>query len=311
MHRCMHILTWLHTHMHAHIHTHTHNYSPICSVPGVDFVTAVQNGVIEIRVIGGHVIAPSGRCVCAHRLLYMSVSVVLFFCHCEDWYVFWRIWGHRGHFLTVQFAGWRFCRLGWNNYGKVMVSIETITSIPYLDLFSSSNAKHVLIPLWLDYFGCCLGVIWSCRCGIFQILIILSTVINVPGKSSSEVYSKIHKQKMMPKSSWHLGSSMWHQCRSSQVWKSKCVCIYMFMRLRRWVQLIRVFVAQNGSLGVTVYNNTDTTHVSKVKNSKASFSACFLCWITPGYSQRSFKMKKTSQCVNVWRKDNLEHAGIS
>ena len=65
--RCMCILANAHTHTHVRTHTHTHTQkhrrSSICSVPGVDFVTAVQNGVIEITVIGGRVTAPSGRCV--------------------------------------------------------------------------------------------------------------------------------------------------------------------------------------------------------------------------------------------------------
>lgn len=59
-------------------------------------MTAVQNGMIDVKVIGGHVTAASGMgvywCVCTPgcRLLYMNVcvSIVLYFYLFEDWLAF-------------------------------------------------------------------------------------------------------------------------------------------------------------------------------------------------------------------------------
>lgn len=79
IHRC------IHTHTHTRTNTHKHRRSPICSVLGVDFVTVVQNGMIEITVIGGHVTAPSGRCVCVCACSPpVCVTISLCFCLCED-----------------------------------------------------------------------------------------------------------------------------------------------------------------------------------------------------------------------------------
>ncbi len=101
-HRCLCILAY--THKHTHTDTHKHKLSSICSVPGVDFVTAVQNGVIEITVIVGHVTAPSGRCVfesmCVRYVCYTSISVRTSLCLVRK-----QLKSVNHHFFKALFAG--------------------------------------------------------------------------------------------------------------------------------------------------------------------------------------------------------------
>lgn len=88
----------LHTLTHRCMHMHKHRHSPICSVLGVHFVIAVQNGMIDVKVIGGHMTAPSGMgaywCVCVHLGTqtvvheYVCGSVLLYFYLFEDWLAF-------------------------------------------------------------------------------------------------------------------------------------------------------------------------------------------------------------------------------
>lgn len=72
-HRCM----WIHTYSHKH----TQTQDPSAQFSGADFVTVIQNWMIEIRVIGGHVTAAAaGICGCVS---HTCVNVYVCFCLSE------------------------------------------------------------------------------------------------------------------------------------------------------------------------------------------------------------------------------------
>lgn len=84
-HRCM----WIH----KYSHTQTQTQDPSVQFSGVDFVTVVQNWMIEITVIGGHVTAAAAAGMCLSVCVsHTCVNLCVCFCVCQNLFDLRRFW---------------------------------------------------------------------------------------------------------------------------------------------------------------------------------------------------------------------------